>query len=176
MVEATKYAMGILGDCIQFLDEGQVIFESIFDQLKPYTPNRKVFPIMATGLSTMVRRAATLPDSSTRKVYISTALGFTWGWGEMLVDERQESLCDNMKVSETTKYLSIDEGILTLSQHKDRVIRSGRVTSDLPERSCSRCHSVVYCSVECQSEDWRAFHRAERPHMRKQYKGTLLGT
>ncbi|TEB21964.1 hypothetical protein FA13DRAFT_1526508 [Coprinellus micaceus] len=150
MVEATKHAMGVLGDCIQILDEGEVIFESIFDQLKPYTPNRKVFPIMAAGLSTMGQRTATLPDSSARKVYVCTGLGFTWGWGEMLVDERQESLCDNMK-------------------HKDRVVVSEK-TSDLPERSCSRCHSVVYCSVECQSEDWQTFHRAECSHMRKQYK------
>jgi hypothetical protein len=172
MVEATKHAMGVLGDCIQFLDEGEVIFESIFDQLKPYTPNRKVFPIMAAGLSTMGQRTATLPDSSARKVYVCTALGFTWGWGEMLVDERQESLCDNMKVSETGKHLSIDNGILTSPKHKDRVVVSEK-TSDLPEQSCSRCHSVVYCSVECQSEDWQTFHRAECSHMRKQYKGTL---
>lgn len=33
------------------------------------------------------------------------------------------------------------------------------------EQACSRCHSVVYCSVECQQEDWKAFHQSECSQM-----------
>ncbi|TEB21220.1 hypothetical protein FA13DRAFT_142485 [Coprinellus micaceus] len=38
------------------------------------------------------------------------------------------------------------------------------------EHACSRCHCVVYCSVGCQNEDWRALHRLECAHMLKAYK------
>ena len=28
-------------------------------------------------------------------------------------------------------------------------------------KSCARCRKVAYCSVECQTADWKAWHKAE---------------
>ncbi|TEB26131.1 hypothetical protein FA13DRAFT_1111912 [Coprinellus micaceus] len=38
---------------------------------------------------------------------------------------------------------------------------------DMPQKMCSRCHSVVYYSSECQREDWNALHRQECSHLAK---------
>lgn len=35
------------------------------------------------------------------------------------------------------------------------------VTGRKPSRQCSRCSSVVYCSIKCQTEDWNKLHRVE---------------
>ncbi|KAJ3505656.1 hypothetical protein NMY22_g17505 [Coprinellus aureogranulatus] len=59
-------------------------------------------------------------------------------------------LCDNLK-------------------HYDRMTEPCESKSQA-ENACSRCHSVVYCSAECQLEDWRAFHRLECAHMSKDYE------
>ncbi|TEB28759.1 hypothetical protein FA13DRAFT_756989 [Coprinellus micaceus] len=34
------------------------------------------------------------------------------------------------------------------------------------------CHSVVYCSRQCQHDDWRVFHREECPNSRLNRIGT----
>ncbi|KAG2024112.1 hypothetical protein CC2G_001699 [Coprinopsis cinerea AmutBmut pab1-1] len=34
---------------------------------------------------------------------------------------------------------------------------------------CSGCHSVVYCTVECQTTDWKERHRRECKSMRQSY-------
>ncbi|TEB21942.1 hypothetical protein FA13DRAFT_1525508 [Coprinellus micaceus] len=37
---------------------------------------------------------------------------------------------------------------------------------------CLWCHSVVYCSRQCQHDDWRVFHREECPNSRLNRIGT----
>ncbi|KAJ3505801.1 hypothetical protein NMY22_g17451 [Coprinellus aureogranulatus] len=44
--------------------------------------------------------------------------------------------------------------------HADRVSDAATVTP----KECSRCHSVTYCSRECQKADWEC-HRTECPYM-----------
>ncbi|KAF6747254.1 hypothetical protein DFP72DRAFT_610640 [Ephemerocybe angulata] len=36
-------------------------------------------------------------------------------------------------------------------------------------KTCQRCHSVTYCSKECQREDWLAFHSKECPALSLEY-------
>ncbi|KAH6867665.1 hypothetical protein BKA70DRAFT_1414555, partial [Coprinopsis sp. MPI-PUGE-AT-0042] len=48
------------------------------------------------------------------------------------------------------------------SQHHDWSLKTA-------PRSCSGCHLVVYCSRECQSEDWNNRHRKECASMRSTY-------
>ncbi|KAF6761585.1 hypothetical protein DFP72DRAFT_1061810 [Ephemerocybe angulata] len=38
-----------------------------------------------------------------------------------------------------------------------------------PSKSCVGCHSVTYCSHECQTADWKAFHREECEVARGEY-------
>lgn len=99
MVDVVKGGFAVLADCVLFLDEKDTVFESIFDALKVFAPNRKVYPTMASGLTTICKRADGLPDTSARRIYLGTSIHYTSGWSELLVDERQESLCDNLKVS-----------------------------------------------------------------------------
>lgn len=37
--------------------------------------------------------------------------------------------------------------------------------------TCSRCHFVVYCSEECEKQDWIAFHSRECHKLAKAYQG-----
>ncbi|KAJ2912552.1 hypothetical protein MD484_g7859, partial [Candolleomyces efflorescens] len=59
------------------------------------------------------------------------------------------SLCDNHK-------------------HHDHIREPTGQEVELSERdwrasvkTCSRCHSATYCSVDCQEEDWKMFHKHE---------------
>ncbi|TEB24321.1 hypothetical protein FA13DRAFT_1325471 [Coprinellus micaceus] len=54
-------------------------------------------------------------------------------------------------------------------KHYDRVSETAPEAKPQEEHACSRCRSVVYCSAECQREDWRAFHRTECAEMAKEY-------
>ncbi|KAF6753409.1 hypothetical protein DFP72DRAFT_1069395 [Ephemerocybe angulata] len=38
-----------------------------------------------------------------------------------------------------------------------------------PSLTCSNCHSMIYCSHECQKEDWSALHRDECAPARREY-------
>ncbi|TEB20069.1 hypothetical protein FA13DRAFT_277279 [Coprinellus micaceus] len=67
--------------------------------------------------------------------------------------EKRVRICDNLK-------------------HHDRFGTSNSMTlTSQEEHACSRCHSVAYCSVQCQHEDWAALHKAECKHMAKDYAG-----
>ncbi|KAF6759568.1 hypothetical protein DFP72DRAFT_136491 [Ephemerocybe angulata] len=39
--------------------------------------------------------------------------------------------------------------------------REKRMPEQVASQQCSGCSSVIYCSRECQDEDWRAYHRLE---------------
>ncbi|KAG2010602.1 hypothetical protein CC2G_013414 [Coprinopsis cinerea AmutBmut pab1-1] len=54
-------------------------------------------------------------------------------------------------------------------RHLDKT--HGRTPAPLPEpKACSRCLCVVYCSTECQTEDWLAIHRFECDVFRSERK------
>ncbi|KAJ2914748.1 hypothetical protein MD484_g5673, partial [Candolleomyces efflorescens] len=40
-------------------------------------------------------------------------------------------------------------------------------------KSCSGCHSVIYCTPDCQKVDWKAKHKKECAVMRRSYLETL---
>ncbi|KAF6750077.1 hypothetical protein DFP72DRAFT_1173131 [Ephemerocybe angulata] len=63
----------------------------------------------------------------------------------ILTDER-ERLCDNI-------HHSIDS----------------TAVAPWTERVCAACHSVAYCSRQCQKADWKNTHRSECPHLRREY-------
>ncbi|KAG2010592.1 hypothetical protein CC2G_013405 [Coprinopsis cinerea AmutBmut pab1-1] len=39
--------------------------------------------------------------------------------------------------------------------------RKGIVAATGPMKACSGCHTVTYCSTDCQAEDWKNIHRFE---------------
>ncbi|RXW13471.1 hypothetical protein EST38_g12382 [Candolleomyces aberdarensis] len=41
--------------------------------------------------------------------------------------------------------------------------------ADSDVRQCSRCHSVIYCSPECQRQDWEQLHHHECPTQSSNY-------
>lgn len=41
-------------------------------------------------------------------------------------------------------------------------------------KECARCRSVIYCSRECQKEDWEEYHRYECEHMSRDSAGRFL--
>ncbi|KAF5334313.1 hypothetical protein D9611_014131 [Ephemerocybe angulata] len=72
------------------------------------------------------------------------------------------------------RFLRRDERVTELNMHGSKrhlspeMVGTGRVSWRLPE-ACSNCHSVVYCSPQCQREDWNARHRNECRDMRVDY-------
>lgn len=84
--------------------------------------------------------------------------------------EHRVHLCDNLKVWDHCGRLYLE--LTTSFQHgAGNDMAHGQKTQ--AERTCSGCHSVVYCSSECQKEDWRAFHRKECSQMSKEFEGRL---
>ena len=41
-------------------------------------------------------------------------------------------------------------------------------------KTCSKCHSVVYCSRDCQARDWGALHHLECRQMHREYLGRCI--
>lgn len=41
-------------------------------------------------------------------------------------------------------------------------------------KTCSKCHSVVYCSRDCQGRDWGALHHLECRRMHREYLGRCI--
>ncbi|KAF5340952.1 hypothetical protein D9611_005842 [Ephemerocybe angulata] len=58
------------------------------------------------------------------------------------------ALCDNLQVS----------AIMGGSQHHTMGVTH---LGDVRSAQCSQCHSVVYCSSQCQQHDWKMIHRDE---------------
>jgi hypothetical protein len=83
--------------------------------------------------------------------------------------ENRVRLCDNMKVRFILDIKYLGSIFLPLKHHE--MNHNKPEPTSQGEHACPRCHSVVYCSVECQNEDWRALHRSECAHMLKAYKG-----
>ncbi|KAH6890250.1 hypothetical protein BKA70DRAFT_1328519 [Coprinopsis sp. MPI-PUGE-AT-0042] len=117
-------------------------------RLEPYL----VYPGMLRSLSKAKEEIKPIP---TQKPFHSSALGQFWTlildklhkWTDRLehMDEQaSHPVCDNYKLH--------DLAVKPLS------------------RFCSNCRLVVYCSPECQREDWKKQHRAECSAMRYTYR------
>ncbi|KAJ3531965.1 hypothetical protein NMY22_g7940 [Coprinellus aureogranulatus] len=83
-----------------------------------------------------------VPSDSPYKEYFPSTLLYLQNCERTLSREHQEMMCDNLNHWSTTSVKAGNEALHT-------------------EKICSRCHTVAYCSRECQKEDWKMFHRRE---------------
>ncbi|KAH6899166.1 hypothetical protein BKA70DRAFT_1314568 [Coprinopsis sp. MPI-PUGE-AT-0042] len=118
-------------------------------QLEPYL----VYPSMIKCLLKATDRI--LPKAVQKLSNISSTVGEVWTHLlsraqihtkelEQMDEEVADPICDNNKLHKSS-----------LRPHS---------------RSCSNCRLVVYCSTECQREDWRKRHRAECSIMRSTHR------
>ncbi|EAU83031.2 hypothetical protein CC1G_08968 [Coprinopsis cinerea okayama7 len=70
---------------------------------------------------------------------------------------------------EVLESMTKDKGAIYFCDSDDHFTRHGP-EEFTPSKTCSRCHSVIYCSARCQKEDWDIRHRTECKRMRDSYR------
>ena len=83
-------------------------------------------------------------------------------------------ICDNAKVSVLPRAFTTVQVLIPPPSVRHSIRVPGN-REDMFQKKCSRCHSVVYCSSECQREDWNAFHRRECSHLAKSRRRKSFG-
>ncbi|KAF6755679.1 hypothetical protein DFP72DRAFT_1169505 [Ephemerocybe angulata] len=148
-------ALEILGYAAPYIRRNSRIgdgFDIIFASLVPYAVHPRVLPYFLDATSRHILPRLGHPASNDfpqKKLANTTYLALVGTPAKLLPRDAEERLCDNLK-------------------HKPHKSGSSSFASR-PERVCNRCHSVAYCSRQCQAEDWKALHRFECDVMSLKY-------
>ncbi|KAJ3526032.1 hypothetical protein NMY22_g10332 [Coprinellus aureogranulatus] len=122
-----------------YLEVFPSVYEDVMKYIAPRVPEITAIGIQFRMSDMTLEMAGNAYDVETMKMM-----------SNYLDKENRVRLCDNLK-------------------HLERHNPLDASSNPNQEQQCSRCHSVVYCSVKCQQEDWSAFHKHECKHMAKDY-------
>ncbi|KAF5311706.1 hypothetical protein D9611_009555 [Ephemerocybe angulata] len=116
----------------------------MFTATKKFTRSPKVLrPLLSELEHHVAIKSALVTKEPTLKASIEAEMPSLRVKGRCLRKEEWVTVCDNLK-----RHLAPE------------MVGTGLVNYALP-KTCSNCHSVVYCSPQCQREDWSARHRKE---------------
>ena len=76
------------------------------------------------------------------------------GGSEVSADDKRvvQVLCEHAKLASLFRCHNVE---CSVAYSEDVSVQSAEL------KSCARCRKVAYCSVECQTADWKARHKAE---------------
>ncbi|KAJ3500124.1 hypothetical protein NMY22_g19367 [Coprinellus aureogranulatus] len=136
------------------------LYDKIFDLCTQYGVYLEIYPILRQTIQEFAMpkfwfdnwnpdfSTPGYPGSRMKDANVDSTRRSLSGMFESAKAASKVTLCDNLE-----------------HQVSDRDIVDGRVRHQ--SKACSRCRMVTYCSVECQREDWIAFHHQECRHMSK---------
>ncbi|KAF6748494.1 hypothetical protein DFP72DRAFT_1074112 [Ephemerocybe angulata] len=141
--------LSMLGNCmstcnISQLTEGNAPMTAIFGTLGGFCVFPKIFRLLHHDLHRyIVPNSSVLRKDPQSLAQLDGTVRRADAWAQYMPKDARVKVCDN-------------------SLHVAEAARGS-------PKTCSRCHSVVYCSRQCQREDWRSRHRDECHHMYEDY-------
>ncbi|KAF6748485.1 hypothetical protein DFP72DRAFT_1074104 [Ephemerocybe angulata] len=141
----------LMDDCVSVFSPPQALDGEITQQLAvifaamiKFSRFPKVLrPLLSELEHRLAIKSPLLSKDPTLKGKIEMTMPSLRAEGRCLRRKERVTVCDNLK-----RHLS------------SAMVVTGSVSWTLPE-ACSNCHSVVYCSPQCQHEDWNSRHRSE---------------
>ncbi|KAJ3540320.1 hypothetical protein NMY22_g4342 [Coprinellus aureogranulatus] len=160
----TKYAPGIPPPHLPDACEEATYMLSV---LISYASYPRILPALRRQVATVPSSALmVIPENDQRRILYQALEEEVKEGGEFLKIGDRIKICDNLDVGILLIFPRtrlVLKHIFCRFQHENTarpmIPRSGR-KSKRPQ-TCSKCHSVVYCSRECQKRDWEQLHRYE---------------
>ncbi|TEB28690.1 hypothetical protein FA13DRAFT_1735514 [Coprinellus micaceus] len=157
-----KGVIHLLGNCLNITgttpslgegigqEEWSEQFEALVHNILPWaTSPELVNPLRsAVALCITAKKLQVMDANPERKHIVSRVVTIVDRYALYSDRERRVQVCDNLN-------------------HIAR--ETGAKARRFVEKMCAGCHLLVYCSRECQREDWEARHRDECSDMRENY-------